>query len=1366
MASFGTMKFEALSRENYETWKIQMRALLVKNDLWGYVGGAKVKPEIIDGDEASVEACNKWTEMDEKAKADLILSISPGELKQIKNCDTSRCVWTKLEEIYQSKGPARKATLLKSLIQLKLSENKARGDIQDHLRKFFDIVDKLSEMEIKIDNDLLSIMLLYSLPSNFENFRCAMESRDELPAVDVLRIKITEEFEARRNGEESPAEQSSAYSVNHPKRGGASSWNNNKHRYSGNTSKTKPQKMHCDNKIKCYKCKKWGNHVAAQCPNNRPPSHQRHESVGLLTSADGNHAADALGAACNERRWCLDSGCTRHLSSDRNVFVNFEETDIDVVNLANNNTTEVKGCGKANIKANVNNVVQNVDIHDALFVPELRTNLLSVAKLCDRGYTVTFSKDLATIINSDTKVKLVADREDNLYYLRNNENNHAYHASESLDSSQNKFADLIKWHCRLGHINIKDLVESIKNGNIRGLNVCNIPKNFVCEICALNKLTRAPFPKKSSRVANLLEVVHSDLCGPIKVPSLGKSLYFMTFIDEYSRYCVVKFLKHKNEALDAFKEIKTLWENQKSVKIKVFMSDNGGEFINAEFEKFLKINGIKRNVTAPYCPEQSGIAERKNQTLISSSRCLLAQAKLNLNMWAEAVNCANYVRNRCPTEPLNGKTPYELFNNVVPNVSYFKTFGCTAYYLDNKPNHKFSPRSKKGIFVGYSENSKAFRIYNPEEKRFIVSRSVKFFEECDIKSCNNDLGELLICNEQKQNETNLEREIPFVEIEKQMAPNENSEVESFESDESNNSPSPLPEPHTLSLRNREVPRELPSSNHSTELVYNCNAEIPINSALSSEQSGSWYKALIEEMENILKNGTFELVERPTNKNCIGSRFVLTNKYSPDGSLLKNKARFVARGFSQKPGIDFGETFAPVARQGSIRIMAALAAKLNTEIHQFDITTAYLNGKLDEQIFMECPAYFKEILEQMKTNKSSNKDINLKVSKMLKSLNKGNKVLLLKKSLYGLKQAGRCWNIRLNQILNNFGAKSTTADPCVYYIKNGKGLTVITIYVDDILFMSEDPNMLEKFKNHLKRDLDLKYAGLVKYCLGINFKQENGMVAMSQQSYIRELLNRFDMAEANTVSCPMDPGIKLKRSDKCDMEGLPYRELVGGLLYLATSTRPDIANTVSKLSQFLNCFDNTHWKAAKRVLRYLKKTINFGLIFKRTDESLFGYTDSDWANSIDDRKSYTGFCFIFCGSSISWESRKQCTVALSSTEAEYMALSDGTKEAIYLRKLLNDLCDFNLKSVRLLCDNKGAIKLAENPIFHRRTKHIDIRHHFIRECVNNNVIEIQYVATENMAADIFTKALPSPRHYKCLKALGVHDVSFSDQLDHH
>ena len=303
-----------------------------------------------------------------------------------------------------------------------------------------------------------------------------------------------------------------------------------------------------------------------------------------------------------------------------------------------------------------------------------------------------------------------------------------------------------------------------------------------------------------------------------------------------------------------------------------------------------------------------------------------------------------------------------------------------------------------------------------------------------------------------------------------------------------------------------------------------------------------------------------------------------------------------------------------------------------------------------------------------------------------------------------------------------------------------------VYIDDILFMSQDPDKIENFKIHLNRELEIKYVGLVKYCLGINFQSENGLVGMNQSTYIKELLDRFGMTDAKPVSCPMDVSIRLQKADKCCEDEFPYRELVGSLMYLATSTRPDIANSVSQLSQYLNCFDKTHWTAAKRVLRYLKKTINFGLIFRNTTEPLFGYTDADWGNCPNDRKSYTGYCFIFNGSAITWESRKQSTVALSSTEAEYMALSDATKEGIYLIKLLNEIWDESIEKDLILTDYKGSIKLTENPVFRKRTKHIDIRH-FIRESLKNGQIDVSYVSTEKMGADLLTKALPSVKHYK-------------------
>lgn len=320
--------------------------------------------------------------------------------------------------------------------------------------------------------------------------------------------------------------------------------------------------------------------------------------------------------------------------------------------------------------------------------------------------------------------------------------------------------------------------------------------------------------------------------------------------------------------------------------------------------------------------------------------------------------------------------------------------------------------------------------------------------------------------------------------------------------------------------------------------------------------------------------------------------------------------------------------------------------------------------------------------------------------------------------------------------------------------------LVVVYVDDILVASKQQKSITELRQYLSRMFEIKDLGKIKYCLGIEFSQDDDGYTMRQKGYIKDVLDRYGMYECKTVSTPLDLSTKLKRNEeKSDDEGknLPYRELIGAMMYLAMCTRPDIAHTVSYLGQYNSCYDKTHWTAAKRVLRYLKGTMDVGLKFRRTTEPLTGYVDADWANCLDDRRSYTGYAFILSGTTISWESRKQRTVALSSTEAEYMALTEAAKEAIYLQRFLKELGFDELTKVKVYCDNNGARKLAENPIFHHRTKHIDVRHHFIREVLEDGLLEVTYCATEDMAADILTKGLSGPKTKRCLEILGVEDV---------
>jgi len=379
-----------------------------------------------------------------------------------------------------------------------------------------------------------------------------------------------------------------------------------------------------------------------------------------------------------------------------------------------------------------------------------------------------------------------------------------------------------------------------------------------------------------------------------------------------------------------------------------------------------------------------------------------------------------------------------------------------------------------------------------------------------------------------------------------------------------------------------------------------------------------------------------IVERPENQQAIGSRFVLRNKFRSNGTLEKKKARLVARGFSQRPGVDYGDTFAPVARIGSIRLVASLAARLDLELRQFDITTAYLNGNLTEDVYMEPPKHIEEVLEEI-VSSGGKSCLRSAASKTLEQLQLGDKVFLLKKALYGLRQAGRCWYERLRAILYKFDLTQSACNPCVFYLGERENLVIVVIYVDDIIVAARrDCDTVGRLYAHLSEEFEVKDFGLTKYCLGIEFSQKEGKITMNQRGYVDDLLKRFGMVDSKPVATPMSQGTKLARNEKIDSTqvDVPYRELVGALMYLSVCTRPDIAHAASYLSQFNNCYDSDHWTAAKRVLRYLKGTRDVGLIYGKTSDPLTGFVDADWANCEIDRKSYIGFAFILAGCPIS------------------------------------------------------------------------------------------------------------------------------------
>ena len=423
------------------------------------------------------------------------------------------------------------------------------------------------------------------------------------------------------------------------------------------------------------------------------------------------------------------------------------------------------------------------------------------------------------------------------------------------------------------------------------------------------------------------------------------------------------------------------------------------------------------------------------------------------------------------------------------------------------------------------------------------------------------------------------------------------------------------------------------------------------------------------------------------------------------------------------------------------MVMALAVEKNLDVHQLDFVSAYLNGELEEELYLEIPDLLSEIIED---------------SKMPKSFK--NEVFRLNKALYGLKQSGRCWFMKLDKKLKEMSFKQLSADHCVYY-HHDDYFSIIVIYVDDLIMASNSSKKIKDIKKELSI-FKIKDLGPINQCLGINFQQDRNSnhITMNQARLIEDIIQKFKMKDCKPVSTPLNPSIKLTKNlspqsaeEHKNMSNIPYRSLVGSLMYLATSTRPDIMHAVSLLSQFNENPGLDHWKAAKRVLRYLKGTKNMKLVFRRIEEKLVGFADADWANAMDDRRSYTGYFFKLANAAISWSSRKQKSVALSSTE--YVSLSEAAKEAMYLKKFLEEILG-NQEKITIFNDNQGAGQMTKNPICHGKAKHIDIKYHHIREVINAGIMKVEYMPTEEMPADVLTKALPFMKHKICIEKMGL------------
>ncbi|CAB0019509.1 unnamed protein product, partial [Nesidiocoris tenuis] len=666
-----------------------------------------------------------------------------------------------------------------------------------------------------------------------------------------------------------------------------------------------------------------------------------------------------------------------------------------------------------------------------------------------------------------------------------------------------------------------------------------------------------------------------------------------------------------------------------------------------------------------------------------------------------------------------GKSPMELWTGKKPSVKHLKIIGSECYvHVPKQQRTKLSKKAVKGVLVGY-ENTEGYRVWCKETNRILRSRDV-IFDEKPLKSENKLLPE---------RQTSKDFEV------------DEADKSETEDDSGNEDLEDSTDEIERVLRNRStLKKPLRFEDLVMEAITGMNEYKEPQTyyqAVNSQNRTEWEEAMKSEMDSLAANKTWIMAKLPPGKKALRCRWVFRVKTNPDGSVDRYKARLVIKGFSQKKGIDYEETFSPVAKTGTIRCLLSVAANEDMVLGQFDVSTAFLYGDLEEEIFMVQPEGFEDGT---------------------------NRVCHLKKSLYGLKQAPRCWNKRVVDYLKKIGFKASDADPCLFIRQNGTEKVLIALYVDDGLIAASSTKLKDEFLEEMRREFKITTKA-ASYFLGVEIVQEDGKITVNQAAYVRNILQKFGMENCKPVSTPMVKEDKAADQETKDTgvpeEGpkFPYRQAVGALMYLMVSTRPDIAFSVGVVSRSLENPTESDIVKVKRIFRYLRGTANYGLTYKRGQDSmrLIGYSDADHGGDGETGRSTSGVLCLYSGGAVSWLSQRQASVAISTTEAEIVAASEGAKELVWLKRLLESMVG-RIETPQLEIDNEAALKLAKNPEYHRRTKHIRIRHFFVRELVIEEEIQVKKVDTNLQVADILTKALHQPRHRELCQRMGLNRKS--------
>ena len=1127
------------------------------------------------------------------------------------------------------------------------------------------------------------------------------------------------------------------------------------------------------NNRQCWVCAKPG-HMARECPVRL----KAHESASIAISVDIAEAAGSqvgedtdsqgedfgyischvyeslLHVNCSSTHdWIIDSGATTHMTNNKEWLQNAKPVQVQLGTADGRSTSffaTLRGDVQLKTKEASGKTV-NLLVRDVLFAEGLTANIMSVGTLKQRSWITDFDKDLLIAPNQQV-CRIVW--ENRLPYLRT-EQTAALKiddgASVRLSTASASTASVrehvsvateestMELHRQYGHAGISAL---------RKLHPENVPKDLAilnCPSCHMGKSSQRPFPQEAEfRSIKPLQLVHSDIAGPFP-ESVNHKKYLIAFVDDYSRFSDVLSLENRKSI-----DVSVQKYIQKYGAPRVLRADN--EYISGDLKNLGRSTGMKIERTAPYCPQQNGVAERLWGILGDKVRSMLHWSGIPHDFWCYAYIYAARVRNMIPTRAnANHSPPAELFfaeqgeHTALPAPP--PTWGCLAYVHIPKQlqQSKLDVRATPTVFIGWSRVRKAGKYFVPAQGKMVYSRSATHMLNTPGWAAARNLE----CQGQEEQDEGVAVHGSASDLEDTEGEGE-AEVASDEEEQATTRRSSRL--RTLPRVNYEEPAapsipgvilakaNLPEENLDTfEYLYKEKSEEDMSwsEVMGLPDAHVWKAAVRKELLELQQLEVFKVCNLPSGRKCVKHKWVFRRKRLADGKVERYKARIVAKGYSQIQGVDYNEVFASVIRPESVKLLLAIAQLKQLKVYQLDIGNAYLNARLKEEVYLSIPEGFSMLVDDAL------------VSEPL-----AGQVWHLLACVPGLHQSGREWQQEKGGTLLEAGFHRSQHDCNVFF--NEDRNQFIGVYTDDDLVACKGDKEYSDIVTMLRKKYRVSDLGIANFFLGVEVSCSEGCIKLTQTKYLARLLEAEGFTDCKATATPMEAGLRpedVVASPLLD-DSSKYRSLVGALLYAARWTRPDIAFAVSFCGRFCSKPTEAAMTGVKRILRYLKGTLTKGLRFPTTTNKLYGYCDSDFAADATDRRSVNGFAFFLGNCIISWMSKKQALVATSTTEAEYISLFVASQEAMFLRGIVGELLNETEQTVEISCDNNGAVALAKNPVFHKRSKHIDVKYHAIRERVHEKFILVKRVDTHDNVADCFTKPLDGSTFRRHVDAIMV------------